>query len=107
MQLSLVALSTNSNAVSVFGASPLFDPRSCYHPALPLVLRRDGGVTIKESESGGTLMSIRLDDDRDVVDQGDRVAQPVRVDLRERYHREAGVPRVAAVLDVEPPTRKG
>ena len=108
VQLSLVALATKSREAPVFEASPLFDPRSCYHPELPMALRRvGGGITIRESESGGALMSIRLDTERDVLVPADQVDQPVRFDFRERYHLEGGVPKAAAVLAVESPTPAG
>ncbi len=108
VQRSLVALSADSNALPVLEALPLFDPNSCYHRELPVALQRDGGgVTIRESESGGALISIRLDAERDVLDPADRVDRPVRTDFRERYQREAGVPKASAVLDVESLTQAG
>ena len=104
VEQSLEALSKNIDAAPVFEASPLFDPRSCYHRTLPMAVRRDSGsVTIRESSNGGVLISIPLDADREVDDPVDRVEQTVRVELREMYHRDVGFPRTAAVLEVESP----
>ena len=106
MQNSLESLSRNANAAPVLWASALFEPRSCYHPTLPMVLHRGGGgVTIRESENGGMLISVPLDAERDVSDPEGHVEQSVRLEFRERYHRDGGSPRAAAVLEVQSPTQ--
>ena len=108
VQQSLVSLSEGVTDAPVLDAFTLFGPRSCYHPALPAALRGDGGgVNVRESEDGGVLMSIELNAERDVVISGTEVDPPVRFDFRERYHPEAGVPKVAAVLEVEASTQAG
>ena len=107
VQRSLVSLSEGAGATDapVLDAFPLFDPSSCYHPALPAALRSGGGgVNVGESENGGVLMFIELNAERDVVVSGTEVDPPVRSEFRERYHPETGVPKVAAVLEVESST---
>ena len=108
VQQSLVALAAGITDAPVLDVFPLFDPRSCYHRVLPMAIRGDGGgVSVRENESGGALMSIRLDAERDILIPGTQADPPVRSDFRERYHPEAGVPKAAAVLVVEGPTQAG
>ena len=46
---------------------PLFNPESCYYETAPMVLRGDGGaVMVRENDRGGSLMSIRVDEDREI-----------------------------------------
>lgn len=108
VQQSLIELAAGITNAPVLDAFPLFDPRSCYHRVLPIALRGDGGgVNVRESGSGGALVSIRLDAERNVLVPGTEVDPPVRSDFRERYHPEAGVPKAAAVLAVEASTQAG
>ena len=108
VQQSLMAMAAGITDAPVFDAFSLFDPRSCYHRELPVAIGRDGGgVTVRESENGGALISIRLDDERDILAPVAQSDRSVRSEFRERYHPEGGVPKAAAVLAVEAPTQAG
>ena len=107
-QRSLRLLSDDPNAAPVLEPFPLFDPRSCYHRTLPRVLHKDSGaLPMEASEAGGILMSIPLDGEREVYDPAGRIELATRLEFRERYHRDAGIPKVATVLEVLPPTQTG
>ena len=113
VQLSLEAMAKRMNPAQVTDLPPLFDPTSCYHPTVPMALRRDGSLfTIRENENGGSLISIHLDAERDIEDPSGRPAStarddfsPVRDDLRERHHRDAGLPRTSAVVEAQSATQ--
>ena len=108
VQQSLLSLSAGVTDAPVLDAFPLFDPRTCYHPALPVAFRRyGGGVSVRESETGGVLVSLRLDAERDVLVPQAGSDAPIRSDFRERYHPEAGVPKAAAVLDIDNSAQAG
>ena len=62
---------------------------------------------MEASEAGGILMSIPLDGEREVYDPAGRIEPATRLEFRERYHRDAGIPKVATVLEVLPPTQTG
>ena len=108
VQQSLFAMAADITAAPVFDRFSLFDPRTCYHRVLPIAVRRDGGgVIVRENESGGALVSIRLNTERDILVPANQMDQTTRFDFRERYLPEGGVPKAAAVLAVESPTPAG
>ena len=103
---SLEAMSKKSSQTPAFEATPLFDPRSCYHGTVPIVLRRDRRtVIVRENERGGSLIAITVDADQEIDDSTDRFEAAARSDFRERYHRETGVPKAAAVIEMHGPER--
>ena len=84
----------------------LFEPESCYHATPPTVLRRDSGaVVVRENDRGGSLLSIRVDEEREIDRSIGRFESADRGDFRERYHRDIGLPKAAAVIDVQGPGR--
>ncbi len=86
--------------------SPLFDPASCYHETVPLALRGDSGAeVVRENERGGSLISIRIDEGREIDRLVDRSGVAVHDDFAERYSRDIGLPKAAAVLEVHGPDR--
>ena len=90
----------------VLGVPPLFNPESCYHETSPMVLRRDSGaVVIRENERGGSLISIRVDEDREIDRSVGRFEPAARGDFGERYHRDIGLPKAVAVIEVQGPER--
>ena len=101
VQYSLEAMAKGMDPAQVSNVSPLFDPTSCYHPALPMLLRRDGGATIRENDDGSAMISIPLNADGEIEDPLGRVQPQARVEFRERYHREARLPNAVAVMEVQ------
>ena len=102
---SLLTMSEQGNLAMPAAMPPIFEPSSCYHARLPLVLRRDGGGEIvRESENGGLLVSLRVNEDHELADSSDKVNPAVRGEFRERYNPEARVPKSAAVIEVQTPT---
>ena len=103
------ALEVMSGSISdtpVLGVPPLFDPESCYHETSPMVLQRDSGaVVIRENERGGSLISIRVDEGREIDRSVGRFEPSAHGDFRERYHRDIGLPKAAAVIEVQGPER--
>ena len=86
----------------VLGAPSLFDPESCYHAKAPRVLDRDSGaVVLRENERGGSLISIRVDEDREIDSSADRFGPTASGDFRERYHRDTGLPKAAGMIEVQ------
>ena len=86
------------------GVPPMFDPRSCYHESVPLVLRGDSGaVVVRENERGGSLISIQVDEERGIGSQAGRFGPAERGDFRERYHRDIGLPKAVALMEVQGP----
>ena len=99
-------MSKKSSQTPAFEATPLFDPRSCYHGKVPIVLRRDRRtVIVRENERGGSLIAITVDADQEIDDSTDRFETAARSDFSERYHRETGVPQAAAVIEMHGPER--
>lgn len=83
---------------------PLFDPDSCYHETLPMVLRsEDQLAVVRRSERGGSLVSIPLDAAQEIDRATDSFGPEARTEFRERYDRETGAPKAAAVIEVEGP----
>lgn len=100
---SLAAITGRAQPLRSSEKSLLFDASSCYHDALPRVLRSDGGaIAMRESKSGGLLMSLNLDADRDTTYRMDRIESADFGNFRGLYHPHAGVPKAAAVLNLEP-----
>ena len=101
---SLEAMSKSSSRTLAFEATSLFDPWSCYHGTVPIVLRRDRkAVVVRENERGGSLISIPVDADQEIDDSMGGFEPAARGDFRERYHRETGVPKAAAVIEAQGP----
>ena len=87
-------------------APSLFDPESCYHATAPGVLQRDSGaVVLRENERGGLLVSIRVDEDREIDRSASGFGPEARGDFRERYHRDTGLPKASGVIEVRGPER--
>ena len=83
---------------------PLFDPNSCYHKRLPIVLRREHQArAVRQSERGGSLISIPLDAEHEIDRAAGGFGPEARSDFRERYDRETGAPKAAAVVEVQGP----
>ena len=88
------------------GDTPLFDPDTCYHETLPMVLRtEDQPAVVRRSERGGSLIAIPLDAEREIDRATDGFGAETRRDFRERYDPETGAPKAAAVIEVESPER--
>ena len=84
----------------------LFDPESCYHATAPGVLQRDSGaVVLRENERGGSLISIPVDEDREIDRSVGGFGSAARSDFRERYHRDTGLPKATGVIEVQGPER--
>ena len=82
--------------------TPLFDPDSCYHETLPMVLRmEDQPAVVRRSERGGSLISMPLDAEQEIDRASDSFGPEARADFRERYDRETGAPKSAAVIEVQ------
>ena len=80
------------------------DPGSCYHETLPIVLQGDyQTLVVSENERGGSLISIPIDEEREIDRETDGFGIATLSDFMERYRREAGVPKAAAVLEVQGP----
>ena len=60
---------------------------------------------VRENERGGSLISIPVDADREIDDALDSFEDAARGEFRERYHRETGVPKAAAVIEIRGPER--
>ena len=103
---SLEAMSKTLSRTPGFEVTPLFDPGSCYHETSPMVLRRDSGaVVIRENERGGLLISIRVDEDREIDRSVGQFEPAARGDFGERYHRDIALPKAVAVIEVQGPER--
>ncbi len=84
--------------------TPLFDPDSCYHDTLPMVLRmEEQPAVVRRSQRGGSLISIPLDAEQEIDRASDSFGREARMDFRERYDRETGAPKSAAVIEVQGP----
>ena len=82
----------------------MFEPESCYHATAPTVLRRDNGaVVVEENDRGGSLISIRVEEEREIDRSIGRLEPASLGDFRERCHRDIGLPKAAAVIDVQGP----
>ena len=102
----LQVMSGNIFETPKFQSTPLFDPSSCYHETVPIVLRRDRGSAVsRENERGGILVSIPVNADQQIDDSPDRFEPAARAEFRERYDRNTGVPKAAAVIEVQGPDR--
>ena len=103
---SLEVMSGSISDRPALGVPHLFNPESCYHETSPMVLRRDSGaVVIRENERGGSLISIRVDEDREIDRSGGRFEPAARGDFGERYHQDIGLPKAVAVIEVQGPER--
>ena len=72
-----------------------------------MVLRGDSGaVVVRENERGGSLISILVDEERDIGGPTGRFEPATRGDFRERYHRDIGLPKAAALMRVQGPERE-
>ena len=106
VRYSLEVMSGSTSHTSLLQETPLFDPSSCYHETVPLVLRRDSGaVVVRANERGGSLISIPVDADQEIDHSMDRFRPDARGEFRDRYHRDTGVPKAAAVIEVQGPER--
>ena len=100
----LQVMSGNEREAPIIQETPLFDPRSCYHETMPVVLRRDQQtVVVRENARGGSMISIPVDADREIDSAMGRFEPEARSDFRERYHPEAGLPKASAVIEVQGP----
>lgn len=81
----------------------LFDPDSCYHKTLPMVLQMNDNrlAAGRWSKRGGSLISIPLDAEQEIGTSSDSFGAEARADFRERYDREAGTPKYAVIIDVQ------
>lgn len=80
---------------------PFLDPGSCYHETIPSVLRRDRSADIATAnERDSSLNFVLVDEEHEIVDSTERLLPEARSDFRERYHRDTGVPKVAAVIEM-------
>ena len=96
--------SENETGSPIIQETPLFDPDSCYHETLPMVLRmEDQAAVVRRSERGGSLISIPLDEEQEIDGASDGFGPETRMDFRERYDRETGAPKSAAVIEVQGP----
>ena len=96
--------SGNETGSPIIRETPLFDPDSCYHETLPLVLRmEDQPPVVRRSERGGSLISIPLDAEQEIDRATDGFGPEARRDFRERYDPETGAPKAAAVIEVQGP----
>ena len=101
---SLEVMSGGISDGPILGVPPLFNPESCYHETAPMVLRRDSGaVVVRENDLGGSLISIRVDGGREIDRSVGRFESTARGDFRERYHPDSGLPKAAAVIEVQGP----
>ena len=100
----LQVMSGNERETPIIQETPLFDPGSCYHETLPIVLQGDyKTLVVRENERGGSLISIPIDEEREIDRDTDGFGIEARSDFMERYRREEGVPKAAAVLEVQGP----
>ena len=96
--------SGNEFQAPIIQETPLFDPESCYHETLPIVFRmEDQSVVVRRSQRGGSLISIPLDAEQEIDRASEGFGPEARTDFRERYDRETGAPKAAAVLEVQGP----
>ena len=96
--------SGNETGSPIIRETPLFDPDSCYHETLPMVLRvEDQPEVVRRSDRGGSLISIPLDAEQEIARASDSFGPETRTDFRERYDRETGAPKSAAVIEVQGP----
>ena len=103
---SLEAMAESMSRPPMSQVTPLFDPVSCYNETVPIVLGGDSGaVVLRENERGGSLISIEVDEDREIDRSVGRVEPAGRSDFMERYHRDIGLPKAAAVIEVQGPER--
>ena len=98
----LLEVSSGMSETPILDSMPLFDPSSCYHEAVPEVLRsaRESDV-VKQNERGGCLISIPVDADGVIDPPADTFEISARREFSERYSRDVGVPKAAAVIEVE------
>ena len=69
-----------------------------------MVLRSENqAAVVRRSERGGSLISIPLDADQEIDSATDSFGPEARTDFRERYDRETGAPKSAAVMEVQGP----
>lgn len=100
---SLAAITRRARQVRSSERSLLFDPSSSYHDTLPEAFRTGGGATVmKVSESGGLLMSLDPNVNHDAAYRMDRIESTDFGYFRGLYHPYAGVPKAAAVLNLQP-----
>ena len=100
----LQVMSGNERETPIIQETPLFDPGSCYHATLPIVLQGDyQTLVVRENERGGSLIAIPIDEEREIDRETDGFGPEARSDFRDRYRRETGVPKAAAVLEVQGP----
>ena len=100
----LQVMSGTESEMPIIQETPLFDPNSCYHETLPMVLRRElQPAVVRKSERGGSLISIRLDAEQEIDIATDRFGPEARRDFRERYDPETGAPKASAVIEVQGP----
>ena len=98
------AMSESTFEVRRMPRTPLLDPDSCYHETLPVVLRRDRSADdATENERFGLLNFVLVDEEHEIVDSTERLLPEARRDFRERYHRDTGVPKTAAVIEMGGP----
>ena len=96
--------SGNETGSPIIRETPVFDPDSCYHETLPLVLRmEDQPAVVRRSERGGSLISIPLDAEQEIDRATDGFGPEARRDFRERYDPETGAPKAVAVIEVQGP----
>ena len=96
--------SGNETGSLIIRETPLFDPDSCYHETLPMVLRTEGHkAPVRRSERGGSLISVPLDAEQDIDKAMEAFGPEVRRDFKERYDPETGAPKAAAVIEVNGP----
>ncbi len=96
--------SGNETGIPIIRETPLFDPDSCYHETLPMVLRLEvQPAVVRRSQRGGSLISIPLDAEQEIDRASDSFKPEVRTDFIERYDRETGAPKSAAVIEVQGP----
>ena len=100
---SLSAISGRAEPIRLSDVSPLFQPSSCYHQALPTILRRDSGraTVIRESKAGGSLMSLQPDAYYEISDAIDRIDQSDFVESTRQNRRRSGLPKAIAILSLE------
>ncbi len=98
----LLHAKAGNETASPIQETPLFDANSCYHETLPMVLRTDDQpAVVRRSERGGLLISIPLDAEQEIDRSTDSFGPEARTDFRERYDRETGAPKSAAVIEVQ------
>ena len=101
---SLEVMSGSTSDQPALDVPPLFNPESCYHESVPMALRGDSGaVVVRENERGGSLISIQVDEDREINGSVGRFERAALGDFRQRYSRDIGLPKASAIIEVEEP----